>query len=180
MFIIDTYFQMSSKNNVTISAKVLLYVGYLSKMAPPSFLIFNPIACLFNVTSCFLLAYPLNQTVTVHFHTVLHFRNSRNMKSCFCVNFFSIIDYFKSKSSATDIHKAFLWISLNIPSKAIIPSCTEMYGSFKYVTKRAHILGLYVWVLLYFYCVLILMFIDLFTLRSKPVKTQQKTSSFEW
>lgn len=160
--------------------KVLLYVGYSSKMAPSSFLIFNRNACLFNVTSCFLLAYPLNQTVAVHFHTVLHFRNSCNVKSCFCVNFFSVIDYFKCKSSSTGIRKAFLWISLNIPSKAIIPSCTEMYGPFKYITKTAHILGLYVWVLLYFYCVFILMFIDLFTFRLKPIKTQGKTSSHKW
>lgn len=93
MFIINAYFQMSAKNNVTIPAKCFSLpsasqpVGYLSKMAPSPFLTFNANACLFNVTSCFLLACPLNQTVTVCFHTVLHFCNSCNLKSCFCVIF---------------------------------------------------------------------------------------------
>lgn len=47
--------------------------------------------------------------------------------------------------------KHFLWISLNIPSKAIIPSCIEIWRPFKYITtKRAHILRLCVWFLLSF------------------------------
>lgn len=47
------------------------------------------------------------------------------------------------------------------------------------MTKRVHILGLYVWVLLYFHCVFILIFIEIFTLRSKPIKTEEK-SSCKW
>lgn len=94
MFITDASFQMSAKNNVTIPAKCFALpsanqpVGYSSKRAPSSFRTFNPNACLFNVTLCFLLAYPLNQTMTVCFHTVLHFCNSCKLKSCFSVNFF--------------------------------------------------------------------------------------------
>lgn len=91
MFIRDAYFQMSAKNNVTIPAKCFALpsanqpVGYLSKIAPSLFYLF---ACLFNVTSCFLLAYPLNQTVSVHFHTVLHFCNSCNWKVVSVLIFF--------------------------------------------------------------------------------------------
>lgn len=76
-------------------------------MAESSFLIFNPNVCFFNVASCFLPACLRNQIVTACFYTALHFLNSCKLKSCSCVKFFSVIDYYKCKSSSTDIHKAF-------------------------------------------------------------------------
>lgn len=138
MFIIDAYFQTSAKNNVTISGKAFASpsanppVGYSSNMAPSSFLTCNPNAYLFNVTSCFLLAYPLNQTVTVCFHTVLHFCNSCNLKSCFYVNFFLSLTFLNVSLCPMIFTKHFSeypWIYLQKQSFSLAQKCKGLLST---------------------------------------------------
>lgn len=148
-------------------------------MARSSFLIVNPNVCLFTVPSCFLPGYLLNQIVTVCFYTVLHFRNSCKLKSCFYVKIFSAIDYYKCKSSSTDIHKAF---SVNILEYTFKSNHSLLHRSIKafqvyYNQKSTHPWALCVVPSFLFTVFLFECFIDFLPLRSQTIKTEEKTST---
>lgn len=123
--------------------------------------------------SCFLPAYLLNQILTVCFYTTLHFHKPCKLKSCLCQVYFSVIDYYKCKSSSTDIHKAFFVCILEYTFKS---NHSLLFRSIKVFQVHYHQKSTHPWApcvvpSLFFIVVLFECFIDFFPLRSKTIKT---------